>query len=121
MQIKLKRFKQFFKGWGFNVSGQQKKTKNDIHNELMALELDEEDAHLSLEQMLRKVYLRSEMMKILEQEELYWYKRSHEQWLHEGDMNTKYFQRIANGRKRKNTIISLKSDSGMVSLKGMRI
>ena len=29
-------------------------------------------------------------------------------------MNTKYFQRIANGRKRKNTIISLKNDNGII-------
>ena len=53
------------------MRGQQKKAKNDIHNELMALELDEEDAQLSQEQMHRKVHLRYELMKILEQEELY--------------------------------------------------
>ena len=44
---------------------------------------------------------------MLEEEELYWYKRAHEKWLHKGDNNTDYFHRIANGRKRKNTIISL--------------
>jgi len=44
---------------------------------------------------------------MLEDEELYWYKRAHENWLHKGDNNTDYFHRIANGRKMKNTIISL--------------
>jgi hypothetical protein len=29
-------------------------------------------------------------MKMLEDEELYWHKRSHEKWLHEGDNNTKF-------------------------------
>jgi len=38
---------------------------------------------------------------------LYWFKRSHEKWLLEGDSNTEYFHRVANGRKRKNTILTL--------------
>jgi hypothetical protein len=51
---------------------------------------------------------------MMEEEELYWYRRSHENWLHKGDNNTKYFHRIANGRKRKNTILSFSSDNGAV-------
>jgi len=42
--------------------------------------------------MQRKMQLQSEMLKMLEEEELYWFKRSHEKWLHEGDNNTKFFQ-----------------------------
>lgn len=40
-------------------------------------------------------------MNILEDEELYWFKRSHETWLLKSDNNTKFFHRIANGQKRK--------------------
>lgn len=49
-------------------------------------------------------------MSLLDQEEAYWHKRCHEEWLLKGDNNTKYFHKIANGRKRKNTIISLDKD-----------
>jgi hypothetical protein len=38
---------------------------------------------------------------------LYWYNRSHESWLLNDDLNTKYFHRVASGKKRKNTILSL--------------
>src|SRR6185312_15392782 len=55
-------------------------------------------------------------MKLLEEEELYWLKRSHDKWLHEGDNNTEYFHRIANGRKRCSKIVSFKD--GDVTIEG---
>ena len=65
IQIKLKRFKQYFKGWGFNIQGQQKKRKNDIHTELLALEVIEEEPDLSLDQIQKMVSMKSELMQIL--------------------------------------------------------
>lgn len=53
-------------------------------------------------------------MNILEEDELYWFKRSHETWLHKGDNNTGYFHRIANGRKRKNTILSFQDGEQII-------
>jgi hypothetical protein len=55
-------------------------------------------------------------MKILDEEEMYWYKRSHENWLLKGDNNTSFFHRIANGKKRKQTIYSLQD--GDVNISG---
>jgi mannosylglycoprotein endo-beta-mannosidase len=54
-----------------------------------------------------------ELMEIYKDEELMWYQKSHEKWLLEGDLNTSYFHRVANGRKRKNTMMSL-DDNGVV-------
>ena len=51
-----------------------------------------------------------ENLRMLEQEELYWLQRSHETWLFKADSNTEYFYRCANGRNRKNTIITLEND-----------
>lgn len=78
--------------------------------ELTSLEELEESAELSKDQISRKHWLLCENFKILEQEELYWFQRSHETWLLKGDSNKEYFHRCANGRKRKNTIISLEKD-----------
>jgi len=60
--------------------------------------------------MARKVWLIKESLQLLDQEESYWVKRCHEQWLLKGDSNTKYFNSIANGRKRKNSVLFLESD-----------
>lgn len=58
--------------------------------------------------------LLNENLSLLEQEEAYWLTRCHEQWLHKGDNNTSYFHKIANGRRRKTTIISLEKDGVVI-------
>ena len=117
IQSKLKRFKQYFKGWGFNVQGERKKLIAKLQDGLLDIEQMEEDALLSLNMYNRKVEIQSNILKMLEEDELYWFKRSHEKWLHEGDNNTEYFHRIANGGKEKITLSPLKTR--MRLLKGL--
>ena len=38
IQAKLKRFKQYFKGWSFNRQGALRKKRNEIHEELLSIE-----------------------------------------------------------------------------------
>jgi hypothetical protein len=74
-----------------------------MSQELVELEQKEEEGNISLNQVERKVQLHALLLPMHEEEELYWFKRAPEKWLHEGDNNTEYFHRIANGRKRKNS------------------
>jgi hypothetical protein len=106
IQSKLKRFKQYFKWWGFNLQGENRKKKENLSQELMKLEQKEEEGTISLSQVERKVQLHVLLLAMHEEEEMYWFKRAHEKWLHEGDNNTAYFHRIANGRKRKTQYLS---------------
>jgi hypothetical protein len=64
----------------------------------------EETTSLSGDQVKQRGILKTEFQQLLDDEELYWFKRSHETWLLKGDNNTNYFHRIANGRKRKQAI-----------------
>jgi hypothetical protein len=89
--------------------------KKEIMEELAELEVLEEMSSLNSEQNIRRMELNVELFKIMEEEELYWYKRSHETWLLNCDLNTEYFHRVANGRKRKQTIYSLKDGDSYVS------
>ena len=72
-----------------------------LQEELLSLEHLEEEGSLLPPQIQRKVDIQSQLLMILGEEELYWFKRSHEKWSHEGDNNTEFFHRVANGRKRK--------------------
>jgi hypothetical protein len=110
--IKLKRFKKFFKGWGANLYGHTKKRKLELREELTSLECLEEETELPPILGLRKSEIYVELWNIYANEELLWYQKSHEKWLLEGDSNTSYFHRVANGRKRKNTMLSL-NDNGV--------
>jgi len=101
IQAKIKKVKQFLKGWDFNQRGAQKKAMQNLKDELLILEQLEEDNLLSIDQLQQKVHIIHTIMKMCEEEELYWFKRSHEKWLLEGDVNTEFFHRVANGRKRR--------------------
>lgn len=113
-QQKLKLFKQYFKGWGVNLQSELRKQRARISDELKELEEIEEETGLDADQFLKKAELIKATMNSLDQEESYWFNRCHEQWLLKGDSNTSYFQRIANGRKRKNTVISLEKDGEII-------
>ena len=70
------------------------------------MEKFEEDTILSGTLLEKKTFIQTELLRIIKEEELYWHKRSNSKWLLDGDNNTEFFNRIANGRKRKNTIFS---------------
>ena len=106
LNIKLKRFKKFFKGWGADKFGHDRKEKEKIKNELADIETMEEQGNLDPETLDRRAELCGKLQQMLADEELFWLQQSHETWLLKGDQNTSFFHRIANGRKRKNTFHS---------------
>jgi hypothetical protein len=116
LNIKLKRFKKYFKGWGSNLFGNERKRKNELKVELESLESMEEESGLSPEMFVRKSQIFVELQNLFAEEELQWIQKAHEKWLLWGDQNTSYFHRICNGRKRKNTVILLKD--GDVNIEG---
>ena len=69
----------------------------------------EELGPLLPEMYSRKIDVCFELHELLVNEEIYWLQQSHECWILKGDLNTDCFHKIANGRKRKNTIHSLKA------------
>lgn len=86
-----------------------------MKKELDNLEILEEDGLLLPDMCTRKVAIMTRLHHLYAEEEHYWFQRSHQKWLLEGGCNSKYFHRIANGRKRKNTIFSLEAESGNIS------
>lgn len=91
-----------------------RKKRKEYQNELLELEEIEESVGLSVTQYERKAWLLCENMKNLEQEEMYWFERSHTNWLLKGDNNTSYFHKIANGRRRKSSIITLEKNGTII-------
>ena len=74
----------------------------------------EETVGLSPSQIGGEVELLTESLNLLLNEESYWYNISHEQWFHKGDINTSFFHKCANGRRRKTTILSLEKDGEVI-------
>ena len=97
--IKINRVKKFLKGWGLSLKGHTKKYKKCLTEELSVLEKMEEANPLPAHLLERKTFILSEKNRLLEEEESYWHKRSNNKWLLEGDLNTEFFHRVANGKK----------------------
>lgn len=48
------------------------------------------------------------MVFIMLCEEIYWQQRGSQTWIEKGDLNTAYFQAVANGRRRRCNIVALR-------------
>ena len=112
--IKIKRIKKFFKGWGSNLFGHNKKRKQELKNELQQMETLEELVGLSPEEQHMRFQIQVELYNLYTEEESYWYQKAHGNWLLEGDLNTAYFHWIANGRRRKKSVQSLQEGDVVV-------
>jgi hypothetical protein len=112
--IKLNRVKKFLKGWGMNIRGHSEKIKAILQEELTLLEKEEENSPLPAHLLNRKTFIQTTLLRMLEEEELYWHKRSNLNWLLQGGNNTEFFHRIANGKKRKNLIFNLEHEGNIL-------
>jgi hypothetical protein len=107
--IKLGRIKKFLKGWGDSLRGHTKKYRLIPKEELAEIERVEEEEILTATTLGRKHFIQAELLRLIEEEEMYWHKRSNENWLLKGDNNTGYFHEKTM-EKRKNTIFHLEKD-----------
>ena len=79
----------------------------EIEASILGIDIQAETCPIPLDLWHRKQVLRRHHHNILLEQELYWKQRSRVQWLKEGDLNTTFFHKIANGRRRSNSISSL--------------
>jgi hypothetical protein len=96
--IKIGRVKKILKGWGNSLKGHARKYRMSLREELEEIEKLEEETILPTVLLDRKTCIQAELLKILEEEELYWHKRSNENWLLKGDNNT---TRLEMGKREK--------------------
>lgn len=103
-QSKIRRVRQYLRGWAKNTSGKYKKEKKAILNMLDTLDKKAEHTLLLPSELDTKRYLNNRLAELLKEEEIKWYQRAKTKDLLQGDANTKYFQFIANGKHKKTRI-----------------
>ena len=94
--------------WSKVEFGEVTKQKEMILDNLSALAIKEESGQWNPSDILHRKNLENDFSTIQRREELMWQQRSKVKWLREGDNNTKYFHKIASGRKRRNCLVSIK-------------
>jgi hypothetical protein len=99
--IKVNRVKRFLKGWGNNIKGRIRRYKSILKDELNILEKEEEEGSLPTPLLERKTFIQTEMLKVLEEEEMYWHKRSNQKWLLQEIATQIFFTGLPMGEKEK--------------------
>jgi hypothetical protein len=113
-QNKIRKLRQYLKGWALHISGSYRKEKKTLLSLLDNLDKKAEISQLSDQELDLKLYLKERLVALLRNEELKWYERAKVKTLLEGDANTRFFHLVANGKHRKQQIFKLEDDQGSV-------
>ncbi|GLU13887.1 hypothetical protein SLE2022_304970 [Rubroshorea leprosula] len=107
---KLKKLKEFLKGWNRDVFGDMEVQYEQVVKKVEHVDLRNEDFDLDDFEILQRQEGFQNMWDILRKREVLWKQKSKSNWVREGDANTQFFHRIANGRKAQNHITGLWGD-----------
>jgi hypothetical protein len=113
-QNKIRRLRQYLRGWAKNQNGAYKKEKKELTDRLDQLDKKAETTVLQQHEVDLKHCLKERLGVLLRQEEIKWHQRSKTNHLLKGDSNTKYFQLVANGKRRKTRIFQLEDGSRII-------
>ena len=111
---KLKYIKEKIRTWNKEVFGDIRVKKREILHELEVLDRLESEGGLVEDQGVRMVALRNELDEVLSREEISWRQKVRTKWVKDGDVNSSYFHKVANGKRRKSWIKELELDRGRV-------
>jgi hypothetical protein len=107
---KLKALKFDLRHWNAEEFGNVTARKNALLAELNVLDVDLDSHILSTEDRVRKEMVIAEVNHLILMEEISLRQKSWVLWLKEGDKNSKFFHRIANSNRNRNTIGQLSID-----------
>jgi hypothetical protein len=106
--------RRFLSGSARHTSKVLKQKKLSLSWTIDELEAITEVRPLTTQQIDLKSQYNANLVGLLREEELKWYQRSKAQSLLEGNMNTRYFPSVANGRHMKKLFHSLVQEEGTI-------
>jgi hypothetical protein len=113
-QAKIRRLRQYLKGWAKNSSGAYKKEKKRLLEKLDELDKKAESTLLDQNELNLKHVLNERLSELLREKEIKCYQHAKVKNLLEGDANTKYFQLVANGEHKKARIFRLEHEKYLI-------
>ncbi|XP_026451845.1 uncharacterized protein LOC113352215 [Papaver somniferum] len=103
----LQNLKYFIKNWSKEVFGNVKKEENDLTEKIKSLNLLEESVALSSIQLEERANVLVKLNNVKVNRARSAFQRAKVKGFKEGDKNTRYFNKIANAKRRRNCITKL--------------
>ncbi|GKV26308.1 hypothetical protein SLEP1_g35639 [Rubroshorea leprosula] len=113
-QQKLKLLKEFLRGWNKEVFGNMEAQYVQAVKKIEQIDMQNEEADLEDFEIAKRQEGFDEMWDVLRKRELILKQKSRSKWVREGDANSRFFHRVANGRKAQNSIAGLMCDGGWI-------
>ncbi|GKU88310.1 hypothetical protein SLEP1_g2593 [Rubroshorea leprosula] len=113
-QQKLKLLEGFLKGWNKEVFGNMEAQYEQAVKKIEQVDMQNEISDLEDAEIVKRQEGFSEMWDVLRKKELIWKQKSRSKWVHEGDANTRFFHRVAKGRRAQNNIAGLMCDGAWI-------
>ncbi|RVW77186.1 Transposon TX1 uncharacterized 149 kDa protein [Vitis vinifera] len=102
------------KEWNKLSFGVLNEKKKSILKDLANLDAIEQDGGLTSELLGQRALRKGELEELILREEIHWRQKARVKWVKEGDCNSKFFHKVANGRRNRKYIKSLENETGLV-------
>ncbi|GKV50261.1 hypothetical protein SLEP1_g56973 [Rubroshorea leprosula] len=113
-QQKLKLLKGILKGWNKEIFGNIEAQYEQAVKKIEQVDMQNEIADLENAEIVKRQEGFSEVWDILRKKELIWKQKSRSKWVSEGDANTRFFHRVAKGRRAQNNIAGLMCEGAWI-------
>ena len=117
--MKFRLLRKYLRGWSKNKDAEYRRLKEEMLQKLDSMDKLSENIGLTNDMRKEQKELRLQLDFLLKQQESKWKQISKDRKIREGDLNTRYYHAKANGRKRKNEIISLEQEEGVIDASKM--
>ncbi|GLT31256.1 hypothetical protein SLA2020_342000 [Shorea laevis] len=111
---KLKGLKEFLKDWNRDVFGDMEAQYEQAVKQVEQVDMKNEEFELDEFEILQRQEGFQKIWDIMRKREVIWKQKSRSNWVRVGDANTRFFHRVANGRKAQNQIAGLLCDGNWV-------
>ncbi|RVX19456.1 LINE-1 retrotransposable element ORF2 protein [Vitis vinifera] len=111
---RLQFLKAKLKEWNKNAFGDLIERKKCILLDIANFDSMEQEGGLSPELLIQRAVRKGELEELILREEIHWRQKARVKWVKEGDCNSKFFHKVANGRRNRKFIKVLENERGLV-------
>ena len=102
------------KEWNKVSFGELNEKKKSILNDLANFDAIEQVEGLTSDPLVQRALRKGDLKELILRKEIHWRQKARVKWVKEEDCNSKFFHKVANGRRNRKFIKVLENERGLV-------